>query len=92
MLAKHERDYKIFIDGNETTYGIIGAVSKLDEVITKDNLPYLCETVLVPYKKIIVYDGVITGMGFRMGDGIQSHLVKILKDATIYKSLPVRMN
>lgn len=90
MIVKFERNYTIFIDENDIVYGIIGANSNLDEIIDKNHLPHMCQLVLVPYKNKIIYDGVIEGIGVKMGPGIQSNIVKTLKDSYVYKSLPIK--
>lgn len=92
IIIKYERNFTLIIDDRDILYGIVGGVSNIDEVIPSDVLPYVCKLVLVPYKGKILYDGVIEGSNIQMGPGIQSRIIKGIKNAVIHKSLPITLN
>lgn len=62
LLKKHA----IFIN-DEKVYAVLGLHSSFDEMIPKEVLPVFVETVLLPFRDVIVYDGLIRGGNILIG-------------------------
>jgi len=73
-------------------YGVV-AVSQPFEDLVGSQLPVLTETVLLPFKGLIVYDGLISRFNISFGPGIRRSLNESFKEAKtrhgIVTSLPI---
>ncbi len=57
ILKKHA----IFIEGDgEKVYGVLGLTEELEDILPLDCLPLGVETVLLPFKGILIYDGLLS--------------------------------
>lgn len=72
MLKKHA----IFIL-NEAVYAVLALHDAFDEFFYPSNLPVAVQTVLLPYKGQIIYDGVMMGYPVHFGGGIKGELREI---------------
>ncbi len=70
LLKKHS----IFIDSQETVYGISGLSDELSDIIDKRTLPLCAQAVLLPFKGKIVYDGLLGFYNVSFGSGICASL------------------
>lgn len=55
-------------DQKSTAYGVIGLMDPIERVIPPP-LPALIETVLLPFRGRIIYDGIVSGFNVRFGPG-----------------------
>jgi hypothetical protein len=62
LLKKHA----IFIAG-EKVYAVLALHNSFDEMIPKQALPVYIETVLLPFREVIIYDGLIRGGNIMIG-------------------------
>ena len=73
-------------------YGILALSQPFEELIGP-SLPVLTQTVLLPYKNRIVYDGLMSSYNISFGPGIRRNLIQEFKDAKarqgIVTSLPM---
>lgn len=73
-------------------YGVL-ALSQPFEDLIGPHLPALTQTVLLPFRGVIVYDGLMTGYRITFGPGVRRSLNESFKDAKarhgIVTSLPV---
>jgi hypothetical protein len=71
FLKKHT----VFLTATEPTvaYGVVGLSEPFEEVIDQP-LPFLCKTVLLPFRDRIVYDGILAGYNLIIGSNIQREL------------------
>lgn len=65
--------YAIFI-GDEKVYAVLGLYDPLDEMFDKRRLPLYCQAVLLPFKDVIVYDGLISSYPVFFGGGVKGDL------------------
>lgn len=65
LLKKHA----IFIQ-NDDVYGVLALHNSFDELIPKQMLPVYVETVLLPFKEAIIYDGLIRGGNIMIGSNM----------------------
>jgi hypothetical protein len=69
------KKYTVFLTARKPTiaYGVV-ALSEPLEVVIKQELPYICKTVLLPFQGRIVYDGLLSGYNVLLGSGIRREL------------------
>ncbi len=59
VILKFEREYTVFID-EKNAYYVKGLADNIDQVISYKNLPMPAQTVLIPFKDTIIYDGLLS--------------------------------
>jgi hypothetical protein len=69
LLQKHA----IFI-GGEKVYAVLGLYDPLEELFDKRSLPVYCQAVLLPFRDVIVYDGLISSYPVFFGGGVKGNL------------------
>lgn len=67
------KKYAVFIR-EEKVYAVLGLSQGLDELIHNSNLPLYVDTVLLPFKGKIVYDGLLGFQNIYFGSGIRHTL------------------
>jgi len=88
-LTKHT----IFLTTSEpvVAYGVLSLRDSFEDLIGP-RLPYLCKTVLLPFRGQIVYDGMLAGYNITFGSGIRRRLKESYNDGKerqgIITSLP----
>src|SRR6516164_666536 len=88
------KKYMVFLstDKQPIAYGVL-ALSQPFEELVGPYLPVLTETVLLPFKGMIVYDGLMTSYRISFGPGIRRSLNESFREAKarhgIITSLPV---
>lgn len=89
VIERFLKKYAVFID-EDAVYGVLGLHNSLDELIPKEMLPVFVETVLVPFKDQIVYDGVLRGanvmIGRNMSLGFKDTYMKAKREGAIITS------
>ena len=73
-IERYLKKHAIFIAEDSTVYAVSGLYQGFDEMTHKSYLPLLCETVLLPFKGKMVYDGLIKSYSVHFGGGIKSSL------------------
>lgn len=68
------KNYTIFIGRHSQVYGVVGLNSSLADLFIGRPLPILVEAVLLPFKGLIIYDGLLTSHNIFFGGGIRSGL------------------
>ena len=79
MIVKYEKDYTMIIS-MEKAYMLKGLTCPMDEIVPYNELPYPAMMRLLPFKGMIIYDGILAGYG----DGIKMSAVmrqKIIAEA-----------
>lgn len=74
FILRHLKKGSIFIGKDNRVYAVHGILDPLDEVIPSYALPQMVETVLLPFKGRIIYDGLLSGYRVQFGSGIRSDL------------------
>jgi hypothetical protein len=89
------KKYSVFLTADKkppVAYGVVALSQPFEELIGP-RLPVLTETVLLPFKGMIVYDGLMTGYNISFGGGIKRMLNEEFKGAKarhgIVTSLPM---
>jgi hypothetical protein len=73
FLKKHT----IFIGEDSQVYGVLGLYDSVEEVVYGRRPPIMVETVLLPFKGKIIYDGLMSGYNIFFGGGIRSNLNEV---------------
>lgn len=73
FIERMLKKYTIFIQ-DEMVYGVLGLYDPLDEIIDKRALPIYVQAVLLPFRDVIVYDGLLSSYSVVFGSGIQGEL------------------
>lgn len=74
FILRHLKKYTVFIGNKNQVYGVLGLFDSIEAFIPPDSLPVMVETVLLPFKGLIVYDGLLQGYNVSFGAGIRSDL------------------
>jgi hypothetical protein len=72
-IYRYLKEYAVFM-GNSQVYGVLGLYDRFEEVLSGRPLPIFVETVLLPFKGKIVYDGLLRPYDIYFGAGIRSGL------------------
>jgi len=87
ILKKHS----IFIDEKDENktkvYAVVGLVSSFNEMIPKNHLPLYINTVLLPFKDKIIYDGLFNTYNIFLGTGMTNGLKNIYLSAKQNKTI-----
>lgn len=93
IALRQLRKYMVLLacDGTSAAYGVIGLVDPLERVIPTQ-LPAMIETVLLPFRGKIVYDGIVSTFNVAFGPGSRRGFEDSLRTAKaangIVTSLP----
>ena len=76
FVLRHLKRYSIFISSGkrEMVYGVLGLYDNLEDVMYGQPLPVWVETVLLPFKGRIIYDGLLMSRNIVFGSGIRADL------------------
>lgn len=76
VVLKHLKKHTIFLSGEEETraYAVLGLTTDLSELLPSHVLPTYIETVLLPYKGVIVCDGILRGYNLLIGPNMTRDL------------------
>jgi hypothetical protein len=93
-LFRYLKQYTVFLSTDEppVAYGVLALADPFEELVGP-YLPILAETVLLPFKDRIVYDGLLNAYRISFGPGIRRSLNESYKEAKarqgIVTSLPM---
>ncbi len=73
FIFRHLKKGSIFIQEDQV-YLVHGLLDPLDDLVPSYALPQMVETVLLPFKGQIIYDGLLSGYRIQFGGGIRSNL------------------
>lgn len=73
-IERFLKKYAVFIMSNDRVYGVLGLHESLQEIIPPAALPTPVKAVLLPFKDVIVYDGLLQGYNVIIGSGIAGEL------------------
>lgn len=70
VIERLLKRYAVFIGENEV-YGVLGLYDSLSDMFTQFMLPILVQAVLLPFKGVIVYDGLLSSYSLFFGSGLK---------------------
>ena len=73
LLMKHSEEGTIFFDQSKASkaYAVLGLYDDLEDIFPKQYLPIMIETVLLPFKGKIVYNGLFISYNVHFGKSIR---------------------
>jgi len=74
FIFRHLKKGTIFIGDNDQVYSVHGIQDPLEEIIPAYALPQMVQAVLLPFKGLIIYDGLLAGYNVHFGGGIRGNL------------------
>ena len=82
FVVRNLKKYSVFMrsgnePGTERLYGVVGLNHPISELFDTSYLPVMVNALLLPYKGMIIYDGMVTSQTIRFG----SNMRKIFKDS-----------
>ncbi|HTX90271.1 MAG TPA: hypothetical protein VMC09_03555 [Anaerolineales bacterium] len=80
-IIRHLKKGTIFIGDQDKVYFVSGLVTPLDEIVPSYALPQMVQTVLLPFKGLIVYDGLFSGYNVSFGGNIRADLNRVYQVA-----------
>ena len=93
-LIRYLKKYAIFLDGSDHpyAYGVVALSDEFEKILGPPYLPIMLETVLLPFKGQIIYDGFMAPYRSTFGGGIRQSLNNAYQEAKsrygIITSLP----
>ncbi len=73
-IVRFLKNYTVFIGKASKVYGVVGLNNSLSELFQGRPLPIMVETVLLPFKGKIIYDGILRSHNIFFGSGVRSNL------------------
>lgn len=74
-MFRHLKKHTVFLhEGDDFAYGVIGISEPLEDYVPKYALPLLIKTAILPFKGVIIYDGIFQSYSITFGGGIKRSL------------------
>lgn len=75
-LMRYLKKYAVFMPAKKADhlYGVLGLFDPIQEVVRGQPLPVLLQTTLLPFKGLIIYDGIVAPYSVLFGKGIRVEL------------------
>jgi hypothetical protein len=76
IVFRHLKKHTIFLNTGEPSkaYAVLSLLSDLPEIIPDFALPFYVKTVLLPYRGVIVYDGIMSGYNVIIGNNMRREM------------------
>ncbi|MDR2651129.1 MAG: hypothetical protein LBC68_02270 [Prevotellaceae bacterium] len=75
IIIKHTKQNSIFLDDtNDLLYGVVGITDSISYMIPDVMLPIMTNAVLLPFKKIIIYDGLLNPLNVQLDSNIRKSI------------------
>ena len=75
IIVKYDLEYTAFMN-KDKIYMVKGLNDNIDNIISYKNLPYVTITSIIPFKNILTYDGMLLGLGVKMGNNFEDMVEK----------------
>ncbi|MCL4264599.1 MAG: hypothetical protein KJ069_15355 [Anaerolineae bacterium] len=72
VIERHLKQYTVFIGDGNQVYGVLGLLDDIEDIIPRFALPLYVEAVLLPFKGMIVYDGLLASYALTFGGGMMA--------------------
>ena len=71
----------------KTLYGILGISCPISDMVPKETLPFMVETVLLPFKGVIIYDSVFIHNNITIGPNMRKSFNKAYSELKKVKGI-----
>lgn len=75
IIAKYDLEYTAFME-RDKVYMVKGLNDNIDNIISYKDLPYATVTSIIPFKNVLTYDGILLGIGVKMGNSFYDMVAK----------------
>lgn len=75
IIAKYDLEYTAFME-RDKVYMVKGLNDNIDNIISYKDLPYAAVTSIIPFKNVLTYDGMLLGIGVKMGNSFYDMVAK----------------
>lgn len=75
IIAKYDLEYTAFME-RDKVYMVKGLNDNIDNIISYKDLPYVAVTSIIPFKNVLTYDGMLLGIGVKMGNSFYDMVAK----------------
>ena len=75
IIAKYDLEYTAFME-RDKVYMVKGLNDNIDNIISYKDLPYVAVTSIIPFKNVLTYDGILLGIGVKMGNSFYDMVAK----------------
>lgn len=75
IIAKYDLEYTAFME-RDKVYMVNGLNDNIDNIISYKDLPYVAVTSIIPFKNVLTYDGILLGIGVKMGNSFYDIVAK----------------
>ena len=75
IIAKYELEYTAFMK-EDRIYMVKGLNDNIDNIISYRQLPYITVTSIIPFKGVLVYDGMLSGIAVKTGNSFEDIIEK----------------
>ena len=86
IVVKYEEEYTAIMN-KDKVYMIKGINDNIDNVISYKDLPYPTYTSLIPFKNVLIYDGMFLGLDVNMGISFDKIIEEEYKNCMKYYHL-----
>ncbi len=73
IINKFELEYTAFMT-QDKVYMVKGINDNIDNIISYKDLPYICITSIIPFKNVLVYDGMFNSFEINLGNAFEEIL------------------
>ena len=70
IIAKYELEYTAVMN-KDKTFMIKGINDNIDNIVSYQDLPQPVITSIIPFKNVLIYDGLLMQLGIKMGNGFE---------------------
>ena len=78
FVMRNQKKYTVFMDGGDedTTrlYGVVGLNHPISDILETGNLPIITKALLLPFKDVIIYDGMMNSYNVSIGSRMRGDL------------------
>lgn len=75
ITAKYDLEYTAFME-RDKVHMVKGLNDNIDNIISYKDLPYVTVTSIIPFKNVLTYDGILLGIGVKMGNSFYDMVAK----------------
>ena len=86
IITKHYKEYTAVMS-KDRIYMIKGINDNLDNIISFKDLPCWVRTAIIPFKNVLIYDGIINSFEIKMGNGFEKIVMDELANNIKYYHL-----
>lgn len=86
IIHKYEENYTAMMT-RDKIYMVKGLSDNIDNIVSYQKLPYTVRTSIIPFKNVLVYDGILLEIGIKMGNDFEKVLERKYQNAMKYYHL-----